>query len=88
MNVKEENIALPDTEDNSYLECGLPPFLVDSIEAMKKAWDLLDRGEVYNLWDCDYCNLQTDINIAEGGQAISSKQAWYLRRKYLRLTDD
>ena len=47
---------------------------------MQAAWDRLDRGEKDLCWDCDYCNLQTDINNAEVNQVISSEQAWYLRR--------
>lgn len=72
-------------KDHGYLECGLPPFLEDSVNAMKTAWDKLDRGEKYLRWDCDYCNLQTDINNAEVNQIISPEQAWYLREKYLRM---
>lgn len=72
-------------KDKSYLECGLPAFLQESLEAMKKAWNILDSGEKYLRWDCDYCNLQTDINIAEVGSLISTEQAWYLREKYLRI---
>ena len=47
--------------------------------------DQLDRGEKDLRWDCDYCNLQTDINNAEVNQVISSEQAWYLRERYLRM---
>ena len=72
-------------KDKSYLECGLPAFLQESLEAMKKAWNILDSGEKYLRWDCDYCNLQSDINIAEVGSLISTEQAWYLREKYLRI---
>ena len=72
-------------KDKSYLERGLPPFLTESIDAMKSAWQKLDRGEKYLRWDCDYCNLQTDINNAEVNQVISPEQARYLREKYLRL---
>lgn len=72
-------------KDSSYLECGLPPFLQDSIQAMMKAWHKLDSGEEYLRWDCDYCNLQSDINSAEINQLISSEQAWHLREKYLRM---
>ncbi len=91
----EENLHLFDDEeydsesglpkDKSYLECGLPAFLTESIRAMQEAWDKLDRGEEYNLWDCDYCCLQSDINNAEVNSIISSEQAWYLREKYLGL---
>ena len=72
-------------EDKSYLECGLPPYLQDSLAQMKAAWDKLDRGEKYYRWDCDFCNLQADINSAEVGGAISTEAAWYLREKYLRM---
>ncbi|MBR5995701.1 MAG: helix-turn-helix transcriptional regulator [Eubacteriaceae bacterium] len=72
-------------KDRSYLERGLPSFLEDSIAVMKSAWEKLDQGEKYLRWDCDYCNLQTDINNAEVNQIITSEQAWYLREKYLRL---
>ena len=72
-------------KDQTYLECDLPPFLIESIDAMKSAWRKLDRGEKYLRWDCDYCNLQTDINNAEVNQVISPDQAWYLREKYLRM---
>lgn len=71
--------------DSSYLECGLPPFLQESIEQMKAAWDKLDRGEEYLRWDCDYCELQSNINVAEVERIINSEQAWYLREKYLRI---
>ena len=72
-------------KDNSYLECGLPDFLQESICAMKNAWQKLDSGQEYLRWDCDYCNLQSDINSAEVNQLISPEQAWYLREKYLRM---
>ena len=71
-------------KDRNYLECGLPDFLQDSIRAMKDAWGRLDRGIEYLRWDCDYCNLQSDINSAEVNQLISEEQAWFLREKYLR----
>lgn len=72
-------------EDKSYLECGLPDFLQSSIHAMEDAWEKLDSGIEYLRWDCDYCNLQSDINSAEVNQLISSEQAWFLREKYLRM---
>lgn len=79
----DDQTGLP--KDRSYLEKGLPPFLENSIEAMKAAWQKLDRGEKYLRWDCDYCELQTDINNAEVNQVITPEQAWYLREKYLRM---
>ncbi len=71
--------------DDGYLECGLPPFLRDAIAAMQSAWEKLDRGEECPHWDCNYDELQSDINMAEVEQVISSEQAWYLREKYLRM---
>lgn len=79
----EERAGLP--EEKGYLECGLPPFLQESLNTMKSAWEKLDRGENYLRWDCDYCSLQSDINVAEVEQMISSEQAWHLREKYLRI---
>lgn len=61
--------------DRGYLECSLPDFLRESITQMQAAWDRLHRGEEDLRWDCDYCNLQTDINNAEINQIISSEQA-------------
>ncbi len=72
-------------KDEAYFECDLPPFLATSIEAMKKAQAKLDRGEECYDWDCDFCDLQSSINVAETEQIISPGQAWYLREKYLGL---
>ena len=63
----------------------LPEFLKESIRTMTDAWYKLDNGLEYLRWDCDYCNLQSDINSAEVNQLISTEQAWYLREKYLRM---
>ena len=71
--------------DKEYLERNLPSFLQESVEKMKKTWKKLDEGKECPLWDCDYCELQSEINVAEIGNAISSEQAWYLREKYLRI---
>ena len=50
--------------DKEYLECDLPKFLVDSIEQLKVSWDKHMRGES-SCWDDDYCELQSNINVAE-----------------------
>lgn len=68
-----------------YLECGLPDFLCESVGRMKAAWEKRDNGERYLRWDCDYCNLQSDINSAEVDGLISTEQAWHLREKFLRM---
>lgn len=72
-------------KDQSYLECGLPEYLKESINKMKEAWRLIDNGKTYLRWDCDYCELQSDINTAEMSRIITSEQAWYLRETYLRM---
>ena len=79
----DDDTGLPN--DKSYLECGLPSFLNESIHAIVVAQKKIDNGEDYFRWDCDYCNLQSDINSAEVNQIISAEQAWYLREKYLGL---
>lgn len=79
----DEKSGLP--IDNAYLECGLPEYLQESLRQMKEAWEKVDGGEDYLHWDCDFCNLQSDINSAEVEGMINSQQAWYLREKYLRL---
>ena len=83
MSAEQSEIGKP--ADDSYLECGLPDFLKESIQVMQETWRKLDSGEEYLRWDCDYCNLQSDINSAEVNQMISAEQAWYLREKYLRM---
>ncbi|MEA4911864.1 MAG: helix-turn-helix transcriptional regulator [Oscillospiraceae bacterium] len=69
----------------AYLECGLPTFLQSSVDAMASAWKRIDAGGTYLRFDCEYCNLQSDINNAEVNGIISTEQAWHLREKYLRM---
>lgn len=71
--------------DKSYLECGLPEYLKESIEAMKESWKILDSGDKDLRWDCYWSELNADLNSAEVEGIISSEQAWYLREKYLRM---
>jgi len=75
-------------KDDSYLEKGLPEYLQKSIEAMKASWEKIDRGDEDLHWDIYWCDLNADINSAETEQEISGEQAWYLRRKYLRMEKD
>lgn len=79
----DETTGLP--LDKRYLECDLPEFLQDSIKQMIAAWNKVDNNIPYLQWDCDYCELQSNINVAEVEQMITSEQAWYLREKYLRI---
>lgn len=71
--------------DPAYLECGLPEFLQTSLNRMKATWERLDAGIKDIRWDCDYCELQSDINVSEVCGLISEEQAWYLRENYLRI---
>lgn len=64
--------------DKSYNEYGLPKWLQESIDIYKNNTNKM-------IDDCLYCELQSDINVAEVEQLITSEQAWYLREKYLGL---
>lgn len=74
-------------EDKSYLECSLPDWLEKSIKQLVDGEKKAETDEHYRYFrlDWDYCNLQSDINVAEVEKMISSEQAWYLRGKYLGL---
>ncbi|MBR3754849.1 MAG: helix-turn-helix transcriptional regulator [Clostridia bacterium] len=91
LNCSMEELLEPDYDingkpvDNSYLECGLPAFLMDSLSNFKAAIEKQQSGVIVSLIDCYYCELQSDINSAEINNMISSEQAWYLRGKYLGL---
>lgn len=79
----DEETGLP--IDRSYLECGLPGYLQESLDTMKKAQAEKDSGKRDLHFDCYYCDLQADINSAEVDGRISSEQAWYLRERYLGI---
>ena len=72
--------------DPSYLECGLPEDLYQSIRDMVRSWEIVDAGGRDFCWDTAWCNLNADINAAEVDQLITPEQAWYLREKYLRMS--
>ncbi len=63
---------------SNYFECGLPEWLSESIQNYENDKDS-------SILDCLYCELQSDINVAEVEQIITSEQAWFLREKYLGL---
>ena len=44
-----------------------------------------EKGTGYAEFDMDYCDLQTDINVCEVEQMITSEEAWRLREQYLGL---
>ena len=72
-------------KDEAYLEKGLPGYLQSSVERMNESWKITDSGKRDPLWDIRWSELNADINSAETEQEISSDQAWYLRKKYLRM---
>ena len=71
--------------DQSYLEYDLPIFLQDSIHQMNESWEKIYAGKEDSIWDCNWCDLQSSINICEVEQLITSEQANFLRKKYLRM---
>ena len=71
--------------DQYYLEYDLPIFLQDSIHQMNESWEKIDAGKEDSIWDCNWCDLQSSINICEVEQLITSEQANFLRKKYLRM---
>ncbi|MBE7033363.1 MAG: helix-turn-helix transcriptional regulator [Ruminococcaceae bacterium] len=95
LNLTMENIMeLDDNEynsetgmptDKSHFECGLPIYVQNSLDRMKKSWKIVDSGKKDINWDTCWCELNADLNSAEVENLISSEQAWYLRRKYLRM---
>ena len=53
---------------SNYFECGLPEWLSESIQNY-------ENGKDSSILDCLYCELQSDINVAEVEQIITSEQA-------------
>ena len=71
--------------DKTYLELDLPEPLRYSLKKMKDTLKEIEKGNKPSDWDSNYCELQSDINVAEVEDMISSEQAAYLRSKYLGL---
>lgn len=70
-------------DNKEYLECDLPKNLNESLISYKNALLKIKNGERYFQLDCDYCELKSNINVAEVEQLITPEQAKYLREKYL-----
>ena len=87
MDKYDKETGLPLNKD--YLECNLLPFLKESIEQLERAWQQKENGndDAFSRC-CDYCELQSNINVAEVEQIITPEQAWYLREKYLGIKKD
>ena len=71
--------------DKTYLELDLPVPLRYSLEKMKDTLKEIEKGNMPNDFDSNFCELQSDINAAEVEDMITSEQAAYLRSKYLGL---
>lgn len=71
--------------DKEYLEYNLPPYLQISLDEMKKVLKQMQEGCTPPYWDDTFCELQSNLNVAEVEGDISSKQAWYLRENYLGI---
>lgn len=71
--------------DKGYLEIGLPSSLQESIDKMKIVNQMLEEWKRDFLWDGEWCELNSEINVCEVDGIISSDQAWYLREKYLGM---
>jgi len=71
--------------NKEYLECAIPDYLKKAIDKMKLGLKKAASDSNYLHLDCDFCELQSEINVAEVGNEISSEQAWYLREKYLQI---
>ena len=82
----EPDTGLP--KDRAYLEKGLPKYLQISLDNMKKSWEIEDSGKRDLHWDLYWCELNADINSAENDRVISTEQADYLRRVYVRMKKD
>lgn len=83
MNDIDKETGLPN--DKSYLEEGLPPYLEESLKKYKEGEAKVAANIGYMRFDCDYCELQSSINVAEVDGRISSESAWHLREKYLGI---
>lgn len=63
-----------------------PPYLQESIKLYKIGEEKAKAGK-YLGYDNDFCQLQSDINIAEVSGDITSEQAWSLRHNILGIAN-
>ena len=61
-----------------------PPYLQESIKLYKEGEEKAKTGKYFG-YDNDFCQLQSDINIAEISGDITSEQAWALRHNVLGI---
>lgn len=72
-------------QTNAQYTRNLPHQLNTLLNRMEKAWIILDAGKNCPLWDGLYCELHSEINIAELAREITTEQANYFRERYLRI---
>lgn len=65
------------------IESTLPEPLREAVTAFLAGKEKYESNVGYHEFDMDFCDLQTEINVCEVEQMITSDEAWYLRRKYL-----
>lgn len=68
------------------VEDSLPDYLKESLERYRVGLRKYETDPSYTVFDCDFLEFQSDINICESDGTISSEIAWYLRDKYLGLS--
>lgn len=61
-----------------------PSYLQESIKQYKIGEEKAKAGKYFG-YDNDFCQLQSDINIAEVSGDITSEQAWALRHNVLGI---
>lgn len=84
--IKEKDIIKKGENMEKYCtNSTLPLFLRESISAFLVGKEKHESGIGYTEFDMDYCDLQTDINVCEVEQMITSEEAWELRERYLGL---
>lgn len=63
-----------------------PLYLQESIKLYKIGEEKAKTGKYFG-YDNDFCQLQSDINIAEVSGDITSEQAWALRHNVLGIVN-
>ena len=81
------DIFTPIKEDDAAIQFSiLPSYLQESIKLYKIGEEKAKTGKYFG-FDNDFCQLQSDINIAEVSGDITSEQAWSLRHNILGIVN-
>lgn len=62
-----------------------PEYLKESIRQYEDALKEAENGKFCSHIDCDFCNLQSDINAAELQELITPEEAYFLRTEVLGM---